>query len=146
MLNDKNFLKISREIATWSKCVSKQVGSVIVKDTRILSTWYNWTPAWFINCKDYWKWDYNKDHHDWSAKYEIHAEMNALLWAARRWVSIEWATLYCTFQPCFQCTKNIIAAWIKKIVYERTFEHTDTEIADKFIKDNWIEVEHIPLN
>ena len=146
MLNDKTFLKISREIATWSKCVSKQVWSIIVKDTRILSTWYNWTPAWYINCIDFWKWEDNEKHYEWSLKYEIHAEMNALLWAARRGVSIEWATLYCTYQPCFDCTKNIIAAWIKRIVYEKSYKHTDTEIAEKFINDNWIEVDHIILN
>lgn len=140
MLNDKNFLNIALEIAKWSKCVSKQVWAIIVKDTRILSTWYNWTPAWYVNCNDYWKWEYTKDHHDWSNMFEIHAEMNALLWAARQGVSIEWSTIYCTFQPCFQCTKNIIAAWIKKIVYFRKYEHVDSEMTEQFIKDNWCEI------
>ena len=146
MLTDKNFLRIAREIATWSKCVSIQVWALIVKDTRILSTWYNGTPAWYINCKDFWKWEHTDKHHERSLKYEIHSEMNALLWAARRWVSIEWATLYCTYQPCFLCTKNIIAAWIKKIIYEKKYQYTDTNIADKFIRDNGVEIENITLN
>ena len=60
--------------------------------------------------------------------------------AARRGVSIEWSTIYCTFQPCFQCTKNIIAAWIKKIIYSKRYEHVDSNITDKFIKDNWCEI------
>ncbi len=140
MLNDLNFINIANEIATWSKCVSKQVWAIIVKDNRILSTWYNWTPAWYINCYDYWKWEYNKNHHDWSAMYEIHAEMNSVLWAARKWVSVEGATLYCTYQPCFQCTKNIIAAWIKKIVYKEKYKHYTWEEAEEFIKNCWCEI------
>lgn len=146
MLNDRNFINIVWEIAKWSKCVSKHVWSIIVKDTRILSTGYNWTPSWFANCNEFWKWEYTKDHHDWSMKYEIHAEMNALLWAARTGVSIKWATLYCTFQPCFQCTKNIIASWIKRIVYLNKYEHVDTETTNNFIKDSWVEIEHISLD
>ena len=140
MLKDKNFINKYIEIAKWSKCVSKQVWAIIVKDTRILSTGYNWTPAWYTNCNDYWNWEYTDAHHQWSNTFEIHAEMNALLWAARRGVSIEGATVYCTFQPCFQCTKNIIAAWIKRIVYKTKYEHVDTDITEKFIIDNGIQV------
>lgn len=140
MLNDSTFINIALEIAKWSKCISKQVWAVLVKDNRILSIWYNWTPSWYINCNDFWNFEDSKDHRAWSELYEIHAEMNVLLWAARKWISIEWADLFCTIQPCFQCTKNIIAAWIKRIVFKYEFKHTDSEIANKFIKDNWIEV------
>ncbi len=140
MLRDKNFIEIAKEIAKWSKCVSIQVWAVIVKDTRILSTWYNGTPSGYTNCRDHWKGEHHPDHHEWSLKYEIHAEMNALLYAARRGVSIEWATLYTVYQPCFQCTKNIIAAGIKRIVYEQKYKHVDTDITKKFIIENWIEV------
>ena len=45
MLNDRSFINIAKEIALASKCVSKQVGAVIVKEGRILSTGYNGTPA-----------------------------------------------------------------------------------------------------
>lgn len=135
MLNDINFMNIAYEIATWSKCVSKHTWAVIVKENRILSTGYNGTPAWYINCCDYWKWEYTKDHHDWSYKYEIHAEMNALIWAARNGIKIEWATLYSTYQPCFDCTRAIIAAWIKRIVYKEKYKHYTWEEAEKFIKD-----------
>lgn len=142
MLKDKNFIKIAEEVSKWSKCISKHVGALIVKDNRILSTWYNWTPAWYINCSDYWNNNYTKEHHDWSDKYEIHAEMNSILWAARKGVNIEWSTIYCTHQPCFQCTKNIIASWIKKIVYKNKYEHVDSSITNKFIEDNNIEILH----
>ena len=66
MLSDKNFINIAKELATASKCVSKQVGAVIVKNGRILSTGYNGTPAGFINCNDHWDNEYTSDHHEWS--------------------------------------------------------------------------------
>ena len=140
MLNDLNFMNIAYEIASGSKCVSRYTWAVIVKDNRILSTGYNWTPAWYINCNDYWKWENTKDHHDWSYKYEIHAEMNALIWAARNWIKIEWATLYSTYQPCFDCTRAIIAGGIKKIVYKEKYKHYSWDEAEKFITDCWSEI------
>ena len=78
MLSDKIFIKIANEIASASKCVSKQVGAVIVKDGRILSTGYNGTPPGYENCCDHWNNEYTSEHHEWSKTYEIHAEMNAI--------------------------------------------------------------------
>lgn len=136
MLKDINFMNIAYEIATWSKCISIWVWAIIVKDNRILSTWYNWTPSWYTNCNDYMK-DKKRDvHHERSLKHEIHAEMNALLWSARNWVKIEWAIIYCTHQPCYECTKNIISSWIKTIIYKNKFKHNPTTESETFIKDN----------
>jgi len=143
MLKDKNFLNIAYEIATGSKCVSRHTWAVIVMDNRILSTGYNWTPAWYTNCKDYWNWEYSEKHHDWSYKYEIHAEMNAIVWAARNWIKIEWATLYSTYEPCFDCTRAVIAAGLKRIVYREKYKyHSWTELQD-FLKATWVEIEQI---
>ena len=143
MINDKNFINIAREIASASKCVSKQVGAVIVKDGRILSTGYNGTPAGYTNCSVHWDGEYTKDHHEWSKTYEIHAEMNALIWAARKGISIEDATIFVTLEPCSECSKNLIAAGIKRIVYEKAYEHTQSEVITKFIEDNGVIIEQI---
>ena len=143
MISDNNFINIAKEIATASKCVSKQVGAVIVKDGRILSTGYNGTPAGFQNCNDYWNNEYTKDHHDWSKTYEIHAEMNAIIWAARKGISIEGATIYVTLEPCSECSKNLIAAGIEKIVFKKAYEHTNSEIVSKFLKDNKVQIEQL---
>lgn len=121
----------------------KTVGAVIVKDGRILSTGYNGTPTGYINCSEHWNSEYTKDHHDWSKTYEIHAEMNALIWAARKGISIEDATIYVTLEPCSECSKNLIAAGIKRIVYDRAYEHTNSEVVSKFIKDNGVIIEQI---
>ncbi len=143
MLTDKNFINIAKEIASASKCVSKQVGAVIVKDGRILSTGYNGTPAGFTNCCTHWDGAYTKDHHDWSKTYEIHAEMNAIIWAARKGISIEGASIYVTLEPCSECSKNLIASGIKRIVYEKAYEHTNSDVVSKFLKDNNVVIEKI---
>ncbi|TLT00528.1 deoxycytidylate deaminase [Aliarcobacter cibarius] len=143
MFNDKSFINIAKEIAKASKCVSKQVGAVIVKDGRILSTGYNGTPPGYQNCCDYWNGEYTKDHHEWSKTYEIHAEMNAIIWAARKGIAIEDATIYVTLEPCSECSKNLIASGIKRIVYEKSYEHTNSNVVSKFLKDNGVKIEQI---
>jgi len=143
MLNDQNFINIAKEIASASKCVSKQVGAVIVKDGRILSTGYNGTPPGYTNCTDHWDGEYTKDHHEWSKTYEIHAEMNAIIWAAREGISINGATIYVTLEPCSDCSKNIIASGIKRIVYDKSYEHTNSDLVTKFITDNNVSIEKL---
>ena len=145
MLNDANFINIALELATASKCVSKQVGAVIVKDGRILSTGYNGTPAGYKNCNEHWDGEYTKEHHDWSKTYEIHAEMNAIIWAARQGISIENATIYVTLEPCSECSKNVIASGIKRIVYLKPYEHTHSDTISKFIKDNGVSIEQLKI-
>ena len=143
MLSDKNFINIATELASASKCVSKQVGAVIVKNGRILSTGYNGTPTGYTNCCDYWDGEYTQEHHEWSKTYEIHAEMNAIIWAAREGISIDGATIYVTLEPCSECSKNLIASGIKRIVYAKSYEHTNSKIISKFIKDNGVVIEKL---
>ena len=143
MLCDKNFINIAHELASASKCVSKQVGAVIVKDGRILSTGYNGTPAGYTNCCEHWNDEYTSEHHEWSKTYEIHAEMNAIIWAAREGISIKNATIYVTLEPCSDCSKNIIASGIKRIVYDKSYEHTNSDVVTNFIKENGVVIEKI---
>ncbi|CAI6148145.1 MAG: tRNA-specific adenosine deaminase [uncultured Sulfurimonas sp.] len=143
MLSDANFINIATEIASASKCVSKQVGAVIVKNGRILSTGYNGTPAGFTNCCDHWNKEYTAEHHEWSKTYEIHAEMNAIIWAAREGICIDGATIYVTLEPCSECSKNVIASGIKRIVYAKEYEHTHSAVISKFIKDNGVIIEKL---
>ena len=143
MLNDKNFINIAKELAKASKCVSKKVGAVIVKDGRILSTGYNGTPQGYVNCDEYWDGKYTSLHHNWSLKYEIHAEMNAIIWASKNGIKINNATIYTTLQPCEQCTKNIIASGIKKIVYEKEYDKNNTKEILDFLKYNNVKIKEL---
>jgi dCMP deaminase len=145
MLNHKNFINIAKELAKASKCVSKKVGAVIVKDNRILSTGYNGTPQGYVNCNEHWNNEYTKEHHNWSQKYEIHAEMNAIIWASKNGIKIDNSTIYTTLQPCEQCTKNIIASGIKKIIYEKEYDKNNTKEILNFLKANNVAIQKLNI-
>ena len=120
------FLKTAYLLGTESKCVSKQVGAVIAKDKRIISTGYNGTPPGFKNCNEVFP-DYDvardrENHHIWSRIHEIHAEANAISFAAKREGGVENAEIYTILQPCDDCLKLIIAAGIKKIYYVYAYD------------------------
>ena len=111
-------MKMALVLSHESNCVSLRVGCVIVKDQRVISMGYNGTVAGAINCIDACgNLFITEEHHEWSNSHEVHAEMNALMYAARYGISVNGAILYCTNEPCDQCLKNIIAAGIIKVVY-----------------------------
>lgn len=132
------FLKTAYLLGQESKCVSRQVGAVIADHKRIISTGINGTPAGHINCNEVFnikKFD-REEHHKWSKMNEIHAEMNAIIFAAAEGKAIEGSEMYTILQPCDECLKNIIGAKIKKIYYVIPY--------DKATKDNplWKLIEH----
>jgi cytidine deaminase len=47
----------------------------------------------------------------------VHAEMAALMSAARLGISVKDATLFCTTFPCHMCARHIVASGIKRVVY-----------------------------
>ncbi len=117
-MHDK-FMKTAFLFADESKCVSYHVGAVIVKDKRIVSIGYNGTPPGLPNCCDVFDKD-NFDtpvHTEWQKKNEIHAEMNAILFAAKKGEDIEGCELYVTDSPCNDCLKNISMSGIKNVYY-----------------------------
>jgi dCMP deaminase len=132
------FLKTAYLLGLQSKCVSHKVGAIIAKNERIISTGYNGTPPGFTNCNEVFdKNNFNREeHHKWSKVYEVHAEMNAIAFAAKYDIGIEGSEIYTILQPCDDCLKNIIAAGIKKIYY--VYEY------DKSEKNNelWNEIEY----
>ena len=120
---DLRFVRLSKEIASWSSCYkeNRQVGAVIVKNKRILTTGYNGAPSGIENCKKRGECLRQKLSIPSGTKqeicYAIHAEQNAIIQAAKIGVSIDGATLYCTHFPCTICAKMIINSGIRRIVY-----------------------------
>lgn len=118
---DNRFLKIAREVGKWTSCIRHQVGCVVVKDRRIISTGYNGAPAGIESCREKNICLRNEKNiasgtmHEMC--YAVHAEQNAICQAAKLGISLEDSTLYVTFQPCVLCTKMIINAGIKRIVF-----------------------------
>ena len=145
---DKIFMNTADQFATLSHCVSHQVGSVIVKDDRIIATGYNGTPMGMVNCDqifvEYKPEEYREAHTEWSNANEIHAEMNALIFCAKNGIKIENATIYSTVQPCQHCLKNLIQVGIKRIVYKIPYDKAVHSIfLTKHMQKNNIIIEQI---
>ena len=106
---DKAYLKMAFEWANLSYCQRKKVGAIIVKNRMIISDGYNGAPTGFEN---------NCEDEEGNTKWHIlHAEANAILKCATSTQSAEGATLYITLSPCKDCSKLILQAGIKRIVY-----------------------------
>lgn len=155
------FMQIAYLVSQESKCVSWKVGAVIAKNGRIISTGYNGSPAGGVNCCDHaqkegWttstydpipphvnrtvlKTECRNDHSAWSARNEIHAELNAILYAAKNGLAIDGATMYVTLSPCNNCAKAIAQSGIKQLVYSETYDRIQPGW-DSILKEAGIEV------
>ena len=113
---DEYFVSLSLLLASRSPSMRLKVGSVIVKNNRIISAGYNGFPASTEHVS------IMKNDHEINT---IHSELNAIGDAAKRGVSIQGATIYINYFPCIYCTKSIIASGIKKVVYYKDYHNDD---------------------
>ncbi len=124
---DKRFMDLAFEIAKWSSCYkpNRNIGALIVKNKRILTTGYNGAPAGMDSCKERGECIRNNmgiasgERHELC--YAIHAEQNAIIQAAKLGIAIDGATMYCTHQPCSICAKMIVNAGIGRVVYMHAY-------------------------
>ena len=100
-----------------SYCKRRQVGALIVKDKMIISDGYNGTPAGFENVCE--------DDNNVTKPYVLHAEANAITKIACSNNSSDGATMYVTASPCIECSKLIIQAGIKRVVYSEKYRLED---------------------
>lgn len=123
-MREEFFIRVLDELKKESKCVSRQVAALIVKDGRIISTGYNGTLRGAKNCCElHNRGTFDRDvHHQWSLMNEIHAEQNAIAVAAKNGISIEGCTCYCSLQPCNTCLLLLIQSGIKEIVYVDAYD------------------------
>ena len=120
---DDRFVEMVKLVGTWSSCYqdNRKVGAVIVRDKRIITTGYNGAPANTLSCVERGECMRRKLKIESGTRHElcyaIHAEQNAIIQAAKLGISIDGATLYCSHQPCVICSKMIVNAGIKRVVY-----------------------------
>ena len=106
------FMEVAILFSKRATCVRGQVGAVLVRDNRIVSTGYNGTPSGMKHCSEEIGCDINKP-----CTNSIHAEANAIYYAARNGIKTEGCILYVTTQPCKKCSEAIIQAGIKEVWY-----------------------------
>ncbi|MBE5785828.1 MAG: dCMP deaminase family protein [Clostridiales bacterium] len=120
---DKRFMDMAKMVGSWSSCYqpNRQIGAVIVRNKRIITTGYNGAPAGVESCVERGECLRRKLNIPSGTQHElcyaIHAEQNAIIQAAKLGISIEGATLYCTHQPCVICAKMIVNSGITKVIY-----------------------------
>lgn len=114
---DRRYLRMAMIWSENSYCKRRQVGALIVKDKMIISDGYNGTPSGFENMCE--------DENGVTKPYVLHAEANAITKIARSGNNSEDSTLYVTDAPCIECSKLIIQAGIKRVVYSRQYRLDD---------------------
>ena len=113
---DMRYLRMAKIWAENSYCKRRQVGALVVKDQMIISDGFNGTPSGFENvCEE----------NNVTLPYVLHAEANAITKLARSSNNSDGATLYVTDAPCIECSKLIIQAGIKRVVYSREYRLDD---------------------
>lgn len=116
-LLDERYLKMATIWAQNSYCKRRQVGALLVKNKMIISDGYNGTPAGFENVCE--------DENGQTKPYVLHAEANAITKVAKSGNSSEGATLYVTSSPCLECSKLIVQAGIKRVVFTENYRIED---------------------
>jgi len=124
---DKTYMRMAEELSKLSYAERKKVGCLIVKDTQIISEGYNGTPTGFDNACEY----YSHVDEMYTKPEVLHAESNAITKLARSTNSSSDSTLYVTLAPCFDCSKLIIQAGVKRLVYKDTYRKDGLALLDK---------------
>lgn len=113
---DEYFLQLSDLVSTRATCLRLKVGAVLVKDKKIISTGYNGAPKNVPDCLEVGC--LIRDEH---CVRTVHAEVNAVAQAASHGISVQGATLYANWLPCYQCAKVLINAGMERVVYRRMY-------------------------
>ncbi|MCQ2410072.1 MAG: deaminase [Elusimicrobiaceae bacterium] len=153
----KLFIKMAELVADQSTCCRLHVGAVLVKENRVISIGFNGTPSGQVHCEDYFKDLYEKNyknefatltdfmasrtfydlHGKFSIDNELHAEQNAIAFAAKNGISTQAGTIYVTWSPCVHCAKVIVSAGIKKVFFKNLYDRSQEGIY--FLQKNGIE-------
>lgn len=134
---DQYFVDITLDVSKRSTCLRAQVGAIIVKDKRILTTGYNGAPRGLPHCLEE-----GCEIVGGHCVRSLHAEQNAILQAALYGVPLEGGTIYTTHQPCVVCAKMIINAGLKRVVYSGLYPD---DLAMKYLNNAGIQIDHIDL-
>lgn len=141
---DEYFMEITELVSRRSTCLRRQVGALIVKGKRILTTGYNGAPSGLKHCSEVGCLR-EKLQIPSAERQELcrasHAEQNAIIQAAQHGISIDGATIYSTHFPCVTCAKMIINSGIKRIIYQKGYPD---QLSQELLEEAGIELKKMP--
>ncbi len=144
---DEYFMQIAKIVALRSNCMKRKVAAVIVQDKRIISTGYNGTPRGVKNCNEGGCPRCNSFADSGSALGDClcsHAEENSIVQAAYHGTSVKGSTLYSTFSPCLICTKMIINAGIREVVFN--LDYPLAEVANGLLHEAGVKLRKLRID
>lgn len=142
-ITNEQLLKVYEQRST---CSRMQVAAVIVKEGRVIASGWNGVPPGAKHCDDHFNQrflevghhsNFHEEHGQFSLHNEVHAETNAIGFAAKHGIATADADLYCTFTPCLPCAKQIQAAGIKAVYYTNVYDR-DPDGGINFLKKHGI--------
>ena len=142
---DGYFMELAHLIRERSSCHHRKVGSIIVRENRILSTGYNQPPSGFPHCdetlciRDALRIVSGENQ---EVCYAAHAEQNAICQAAKFGISTNGSTIYVTHKPCSICARLIINAGIKRVVFAADYPDP---LTDFMFRETGVVAEHLPV-
>lgn len=130
---DEWLLQMAEHVALRGTCSRYQVGVVLAKEGRVLVTGYNGAPAGLPHCEH----ECTCHQIDFEAHSEtcaarpgcpvaVHAEANAIAYAARLGIALEGASLYCSLSPCVSCAQLIINAGVRQVFFRSCYRITES--------------------
>ncbi len=129
---DEYFSAIAQLTSMRSKDPNTQVGACIASnDNRVLSVGYNGAPNGFSDEMMPWDVREAENHYDTKYPYICHSELNAILNFRGNMRELQGARIYVHFFPCVECTKAIIQAGIKEVIYTHDFDHVSFNVEEK---------------
>ena len=131
---DEYFMSIALLASCRSPCKRLHVGSVIVKNNRIISMGYNGFIPGAPHISRV------QDNHEQSI---IHSEINAITDCAKRGTSLDGAKIYVTHYPCPHCFRSIAASNIKEIIYLN--DYNNNPIVEELASDSGIKITKINM-
>lgn len=149
---DGMFMEICQTVAKRSTCLRSKVGALIVKEGRIISMGYNGPVSGAPECealpkigefstmKDFL--GFRESHKNTLCEgpgctRSIHAEANAIIFAAKTGVSVSGCTLYCSMSPCTNCAKLIVNSGIAEVKYGKKYRESE---GLKFLEKHGVKV------
>lgn len=120
-ITSQSMKKILEAYEDKSSCTRASVASVIVRDGRVISTGYVGSPSGMPHCKDVGC----LIGPDGGCIRTVHAEANAIAFAARHGISTDRCDMVVSISPCLSCAKLIINAGIKSVSFYKRYRNTD---------------------